>query len=125
VGGYLLYRQLTAAGNKSIVAMNTRSGASRVWLTTVILMFSSSPDSIAVILPLLAESGSTPTFLIILIYLLRSILWCGISVKVSSNTELAQRISDQGEKLVPWVMVAVGIYVMSNTDTDSLPAGIT
>ena len=61
----------------------------------------------------------------ILIYLLRSILWCGISVKVSSNTELAQRISDQGEKLVPWVMVAVGIYVMSNTDTDSLPAGIT
>ena len=105
--------------------MNTRSGASRVWLTTVILMFSDSADSIAVILPLLAESGSTPTFLIILIYLLTSILWCGISVKVASNTGLAQRIRDQGEKLVPWVMVAVGIYVLSNTDTDSLPAGIT
>ena len=98
---------------------------SKVWLTTVVLMFSNSADSIAVLLPLLAESGSMPTLLIVSIYLLTSILWCVISIKIASNAGLAKRINDRGEKLVPWVMIAVGIYVLSNTGTDSLLTGVT
>ena len=88
-------------------------------------MFSNSADSITVLLPLLAESGTTPTLLIVSIYLLTIILWCEISLKIASNAGLAQRISARGEKLVPWVVIAVGIYVLSNTGTDSLVAAIT
>ncbi len=88
-------------------------------------MFSNSADSITVLLPLLAESGTTPTLLIVSIFLLTIILWCEISLKIASNVRLAQRISARGEKLVHWVMIAVGIYVLSNTGTDNLVAAIT
>ena len=125
IGAYLLYQQLTAVENKSAIATTTMHSPSRIWLTTVVLIFSNSADSIAVLLPLLAESGSTPTLLIVSIYLLTSILWCAIYLKIASNAGLAQRISARGEKLVPWVMIAVGIYVLSNTGTDSLVASMT
>ena len=125
IGAYLLYQQLAAVENKSDVATTTMHSLSRVWLTTVVLMFSNSADSITVLLPLLAESGTTPTLLIVSIYLLTIILWCEISLKIASNVRLAQRISARGEKLVHWVMIAVGIYVLSNTGTDSLVAAIT
>jgi cadmium resistance protein CadD (predicted permease) len=59
------------------------------------------------------------------IYLLTSVLWCAIYLKIASNAGLAQRISARGEKLVPSVMIAVGIYVLSNTGTDSLVASMT
>ena len=124
IGTYMLYQQLRFTENKSTAAISAMGAPSRIWLTTVVLMFSNSADSIAVLLPLLAESGSTPIMLIVSIYLLTSILWCAISVKIATNAGLAQRISDRGEKLVPWVMIAVGIYVLSNTGTDSLVAGV-
>jgi len=60
IGAYLLYQQLAAVENKSDVATTTMHSLSRVWLTTVVLMFSNSADSITVLLPLLAESGPTP-----------------------------------------------------------------
>ena len=125
IGAYLLYHQLTAGENKSAIATTTVHTPSRSWLTTVVLIFSTSADSIAVLLPLLSESGSTPTLLTVSIYLLTSILWCAIYLKIASNAGLAQRISARGEKLVPSVMIAVGIYVLSNTGTDSLVASMT
>jgi cadmium resistance protein CadD (predicted permease) len=125
IGIYILYQQLRSTENKSTAVISAMGAPSRVWLTTVVLMFSNSADSIAVLLPLLAESGSMPTLLIVSIYLLTSILWCAISIKIASNAGLAKRINDRGEKLVPWVMIAVGIYVLSNTGTDSLLTGVT
>ncbi|MDG1204777.1 MAG: cadmium resistance transporter [Pseudomonadales bacterium] len=125
IGIYILYQQLRSTENKSTAVISAMGAPSRVWLTTVVLMFSNSADSIAVLLPLLAESGSMPTLLIVSIYLLTSILWCAISIKIASNADLAKRINDRGEKLVPWVMIAVGIYVLSNTGTDSLLTGVT
>ena len=125
IGIYILYQQLRSTENKSTAVISAMGAPSRVWLTTVVLMFSNSADSIAVLLPLLAESGSMPTLLIVSIYLLTSILWCVISIKIASNADLAKRINDRGEKLVPWVMIAVGIYVLSNTGTDSLLTGVT
>jgi cadmium resistance protein CadD (predicted permease) len=125
IGIYILYQQLRSTENKSTAVISAMGAPSRIWLTTVVLMFSNSADSIAVLLPLLAESGSMPTLLIVSIYLLTSILWCAISIKIASNAGLAKRINDRGEKLVPWVMIAVGIYVLSNTGTDSLLTGVT
>ena len=125
IGIYILYQQLRSIENKSTAVISAMGAPSKVWLTTVVLMFSNSADSIAVLLPLLAESGSMPTLLIVSIYLLTSILWCAISIKIASNAGLAKRINDRGEKLVPWVMIAVGIYVLSNTGTDSLLTGVT
>jgi len=125
IGIYILYQQLRSTENKSTAVISAMGAPSKVWLTTVVLMFSNSADSIAVLLPLLAESGSMPTLLIVSIYLLTSILWCVISIKIASNAGLAKRINDRGEKLVPWVMIAVGIYVLSNTGTDSLLTGVT
>ena len=125
MGVYLLFQQLTSASAKPDKTPSTVNASARIGLTTVVLMFSNSADSIAVLLPLLAESLSTPTILIVTIYLFTSLVWCGLSITIASNRTLAQRISNAGEKLVPWVMVAVGVYVLSNTGTDSLLAGVT
>ena len=70
LGCYLLYQQRTSAAGKPDNSLQTITGKGRIWLASVVLMFSNSADSIAVLLPLLAESELTSTKLIVVIYLL-------------------------------------------------------
>ncbi|HIG43736.1 MAG TPA: hypothetical protein EYQ14_24870 [Gammaproteobacteria bacterium] len=124
LGCYLLYQQRKSLAVNSVSPAQTLTG-SRIWLASVVLMFSNSADSIAVLLPLLAESDVASIKLIVVIYLLTSIAWCGLSLSIASRPELAERIGRHGEKFVPWVMLAVGIYVLMNTGTDTLARGVT
>ena len=91
-----------------------------VWLSTFVLMFSNSGDSVAVFLPLLAESGRTAMVTILCTYVLLIAVWGSIAYLISGQKELAVRIERKAEKLVPWIMMGVGTYILLNTATDTL-----
>ena len=91
-----------------------------IWFSTFVLMFSNSGDSIAVFLPLLAESGRAALSVIICGYLVMALLWAGLSYLISGQRSFAQRIEHRAEKIVPWIMIGVGAYILLDTATDTL-----
>jgi cadmium resistance protein CadD (predicted permease) len=121
MGCYLLYK-IWRGGvqEKNLSDLPAQSSDHGIWWTTFILMFSNSGDSIAVFLPLLAESGRESLLFIVGVYLLMALLWAGMSYLISGQAALARRIEKGGEKLVPFIMIAVGLYILSDSATDTL-----
>jgi cadmium resistance protein CadD (predicted permease) len=91
-----------------------------VWLSTFVLMVSNSGDSIALFLPLLAESNRASLVLIVMVYALMVLLWGGFSYLISAQESLARRIESRAESIVPWIMILVGVYVLMDSATDTL-----
>ena len=117
MGLYLLYRQLRpppANPQKSVKAREV-SGV----LATSVLMFSNSADSIAVFFPLMAESSGDSLPWVVSAFLVMVLLWAALAWSVSEQPALARRIEHMGEKLVPWIMIMAGIYILLDTGTDT------
>jgi cadmium resistance protein CadD (predicted permease) len=91
-----------------------------IWLSTFVLMLSNSGDSIALFLPLLAESSHSSLVVIVIAYLLMILLWSGFSCLISARQELARHIESRAEKIVPWIMILMGVYVLMDSATDTL-----
>ena len=92
----------------------------KIWLSTFVLMFSNSGDSVAVFLPLLAESRRSSLLIMVSCYLTMAVLWAGLAYMISGQRDLARRIEHRAEKIVPWIMIGVGIYILMDTATDTL-----
>ena len=83
-------------------------------------MFSNSADSIAVFFPLLAESSGESLLWVVSAFLIMVLLWAALAWQVSEQPALARRIERMGEKLVPWIMIMAGTYILLDTGTDTL-----
>lgn len=121
LGCYMLYSQWR--GGREELAEDLApvgSGEPGIWLTTFILMFSNSGDSLAIFLPLLAESERESLLLIIVTYLVTALLWASLAYLISGQRELAARIERRAGLIVPWVMIGVGVYILMDTATDTL-----
>ena len=121
LGCYMLYKSWTGQ-HADDNALDTPSNGTepKIWLSTFVLMLSNSGDSIAVFLPLLAESSRGAILVIVCSYLAMAVLWGGLSYLISGQRELAQRIEHRAEKVVPWIMIGVGVYILMDTATDTL-----
>jgi len=121
LGCHMLYKSWT--GGHAVheeIELLSNGTEPRIWLSTFILLFSNSGDSVAVFLPLLAESGRSAILIIVCSYLAMALLWAGLSYTISGQRSLALRIEQRAEKIVPWIMIAVGIYILTDTATDTL-----
>ena len=94
--------------------------AAGLWLGTTGLMMGNSGDSIAVLLPLLADTNKAGEWLIVVIYLAVALLWAALAGLISGQRHLALRLELGGEKIVPWIMIGVGLYILLDTATDNL-----
>ncbi|MEH6550542.1 MAG: cadmium resistance transporter [Pseudomonadales bacterium] len=121
LGCYMLYKSWTGVEHPDVAddALANRSGAG-VWLGSFGLLFSNSGDSVVVFLPLLADSGLSSVPFILCSYLACSLLFAGLANLIAGRRELALLIEQRAEKIVPWIMIAVGTYILLNTATDRL-----
>ena len=46
--------------------------------------------------------------------------WKEMAWRVADQPQLAHRIETFGERLVPWIMIQVGIYILLDTATDTV-----
>ncbi len=121
LGCHMLYKTRTGQhADDNVAAAPANSTEPKIWLTTFIVMFSNSGDSIALFLPLLAESGRPGILVIVCSFLVTAILWGALSYVISGQRELAQRIEHRAERFVPWMMIGVGIYILMDTATDTM-----
>ena len=94
--------------------------AAGVWLGTTTLLFANSGDTLAILLPLLVESSRSAALVVAASFLVCAVLWALLARLLSRQPVLVRRFHDSGERFVPWIMIAVGIYILLDTGTDSL-----
>ena len=120
LGLYALYRQYRAVEPEPGLERLEAGSDIGLGLASFSLMLGNSGDSLAVLLPLLAESSRESLLLIIATYLLAALAWAGLSIAIAGREALARRIERSGSKLVPWILILVGIYILLDTATDTL-----
>ena len=69
---------------------------------------------------LLAESERDSVLWEVSIFLVMAVLWTALAWRVADQPRLARRINTFGERLVPWIMILVGIYILLDTATDTV-----
>ena len=121
LGFYLLYRQFRGGGSASEQAPDAPILAKGSgWLASFTLMLSNSGDSLAIFLPLLAESDRDSLLWEISTFLVMALLWVSLAWRIAGEPNLARSIEKIGQRLVPWIMIAAGIYILMDTGTDTL-----
>ena len=122
LGLQLLYQNWRLPDDDRDAMLSTpgNAGEPGIWLTAFALMFSNSGDSIAIFLPLIAEGGRAGLLVIVGGYLVMALLWGTLSYMISGQRQLAERIEKRAGKLVPWIMIGVGSYILMDTATDTL-----
>ena len=98
----------------------TAPNARTAWLSTTALMLANSGDTIALFLPLLAETRAAVLPLVAGSYLVTAALWALLAWGLASRPWVARSLDRHGNRLLPWIMIGVGIYILANTATDSL-----
>lgn len=121
MGLYLLFQQHRSRrdgpGAQHVQAVEGRGSG---WLSAAVLMFSNSADSLAIFVPLLAESDRESLLWELLVFLVMSLVWAALAWRTADQPQVARRIETLGERLVPWIMMLAGAYILLNTGSDTL-----
>jgi cadmium resistance protein CadD (predicted permease) len=121
IGCHMLYNRYRGRRQEFAKVESLSDGADpRIWLSTFLLLLGNSGDSVAVFLPLLADSGRQAPVLFIACYLSMSLLCAGLSCLIAGRRQLAQHIEKRAVVVLPWFMIGMGLYILSNSATDSL-----
>lgn len=113
-----LYRLAAARSNE---AREPYAGAAPIPALGVAgVMLANSADSIGALLPLFAETRDALLPLISAVVLAASLLGCALARWIASHERLGPPIRRIAPRLVPIVLIAVGLYVLSDTGTDTL-----
>lgn len=86
------------------------------------VMLANSADSFGALVPLFAETRQSLLTVIVAAVILTSLCGCALARWIATHEHFGLPIRRVGPLLVPFVLIAVGLYVLSDTRTDSLPA---
>lgn len=85
------------------------------------VLLANSGDTLAALVPLLAETRRALLPLVALAVLTTALLGCGVARWTASHARLGPLLQRIAPRLVPLVLIAVGLYVLANTAGDALP----
>ena len=88
------------------------------WPAIAGLLFANSGDTIFALGPLFAESGNDARIGLAIGFTLIAGLWLLLILNVSSRVAESAALSRLGHRLAPWMMIIVGLYILSDSATD-------
>ena len=121
IGLYTLFysgRMVSITGEEAAPENSGSSWGS--WLATTTLLFANSGDTLAILLPLLVESNTSAAIIVAVTFVACAVVWAIIARLLSRQPILVRKLQEKGERFVPWIMIAVGLYILFDTGTDSL-----
>jgi cadmium resistance protein CadD (predicted permease) len=89
-------------------------------LATMAALAPLSGDSLGVFVPLLAETPRSSAPVIVGGYFALSALWAFWSWRLVARPAIQNTVARLADRIMPVLLVAVGLYVLSDTPTDSL-----
>jgi len=117
---HLLKRSSISEENTAATRAFGNRDAMAVWVGSTALMVANSGDTIALFLPLLADTRPAVFPLVGVAYLVTALVWVLLAWALASRPWIAKTMDRHGSAVLPWVMIGVGIYILANTATDNL-----
>ena len=110
IGLYLLFFTRTQAEEPA--------SGSAAWPAVAGLLFANSGDTIFAVGPLFAESGSNARLGLAVGFVLIAAVWLFLILTISQRVARSETLRRLGPRLAPWMMILVGLYILSDSATD-------
>ena len=91
---------------------------STAWPAVAGLLFANSGDTIFAVGPLFAESGSDARLGLAIGFVLIAAAWLFLILTISQRVARSELLSRLGPRMAPWMMILVGLYILSDSATD-------
>jgi cadmium resistance protein CadD (predicted permease) len=82
--------------------------------------FANGGDNIGIYVPLFASSNLTKLGIILSIFIVMIAVWCCIAYQLTRNLLIANLLTNRGDAIVPFVLIALGIYILIDSETHLL-----
>ena len=113
-----LFRKNKSSDSAGVVA---GIGAYATFATVLMTQLSNGADSIITFSVLLADSKDTSDYMIMPTFLAMVGVFACLAVYSLKHRRLSEFLSRYGSYLTPFILILVGIYILSNTATDLMP----
>jgi cadmium resistance transport/sequestration family protein len=80
-------------------------------------------DNIGIYVPLFANSSVMKLGIILLTFLVMIAVWCAIAYSLASHPALAKGLTRYGHRLVPFILIGLGLYILIESKSYSLVTG--
>ena len=117
MGGVRLVRALKLSPDSSSIPIE-RQVLSVTAVT--LLMLANSSDTLAVFASLFAETSEPFTYVIAGTVVLSSVCWFGLALVIGRNPWMRSGIARLERWLVPLLLIGIGLYILSDTATDTV-----
>ena len=91
---------------------------SAAWPAVAGVLFANSGDTIFAVGPLFAESGDDARLGLAVGFALIATVWLLLILNVSQRVARSTLLQNFGPRLAPWMMILVGLYILSDSATD-------
>lgn len=88
------------------------------WPAIAGVLLANSGDTIFAVAPLFAESGSDARLGLALGFALVAAVWLLLIVNVAERVASSRVLGKLGHRIAPWMMILVGLYILSDSTTD-------
>ena len=109
IGVYLLFASSTSDDDTT--------GAT-TWPAITGLLLANSSDTIFALGPLFAESEDSARIGLVAGFVVIAAIWLVLILNVSSRVARSTTLGRLGHRLAPWMMILIGLYVLTDTGTD-------
>jgi cadmium resistance protein CadD (predicted permease) len=111
-----LYRLVRSHGGDPAAPARALSAGAVATLT-----IANGGDTVAVFLPLFAETAESLTFVLAATIVGAAVLWFVVSKAIAERAWVRRTLPRVERWLVPALLIAVGIYILLNSATDTMP----
>lgn len=94
-------------------------GVSGAWGVAAVT-FANGADNLGVYVPLFAGAGPARTGVIVFVFFALVALWCFAGHKLGSHPAVAEKIDRYGHVVVPFVLMALGVYIVLEAGSPAL-----
>ena len=119
IGVYWLYGLMR--GKAGAAAAEPAARSSLVLVATVLSLASNSVDTLLTMAVVIADSRSEIDGLVLLSALTATLVLSAVARFAVASPSLGRIVERYSARVAPFIMIAVGLYVLANTPTDLLP----
>ena len=85
-----------------------------------VVTFANGGDNIGIYIPLFASSNAISLSITIATFLILIAVWCYAAYQFSTHPAIAKFLSQYSDAIVPFVLIALGIYILYESETYQL-----
>jgi len=115
---FQLFRNKQSGASSSLVLGTSNH---TIFITVLMTQLSNSADSIITFSVLLADSADSSDYLVAATFLAMAGVFASLALYALRHRRLRNFLDRYGNYVTPFILILVGVYILSNTATDLMP----